>query len=68
MLHNNIFGKEKTYIMGSGSISETKERPIDEPKEEPKKKGRPNIDRPLQQPKPRGRPNKFKQPKILRNA
>ena len=54
--------------MGRGSISETKERPIDEPKEEPKKKGRPNIDRPLQQPKPRGRPNKFKQPKILRNA
>ena len=63
MIHNSIFGKAKTYIMGSGRIYETKERPMDEQKEEPNKKGRPNIHGPPKQPRPRGKPNKFKQPK-----
>ena len=40
MIHNSIFGKAKTYIMGSGRIYETKERPMDEHKEEPNKTGR----------------------------
>ena len=49
--------------MGSGRIYETKERPMDEQKEEPNKKGRPNIHGPPKQPRPRGKPNKFKQSK-----